>query len=77
VDLPGEPDNIILDLSSTPPVEVVDAKLGKIKIALTPEQTNVMRSGSIVVTWDKDGTGAEIRKFVAVSAVRKEKIPEC
>lgn len=66
VELPASPDNIILDLLSTPPVVVDNAMLGKIHVDLTNVQTDQMITGPIIVRVTKSG-----KKTTAVAAGAK------
>lgn len=77
VTLPGDPDDIVLDLLTSPAVVVVNETLGQIEIELTPTQTALMRSGSIIVEHDALGDGTDVRKGVGANVVCKQKVPSC
>jgi len=77
VTIPGEPDDLVFDLLSTPAVIVVDEKLGKIKINLTSANTNLMRSGSVVVKHDALGDSSSVQIATAINVVKKQKVPTC
>lgn len=74
ITLPATPDDLVFDKTTTPAVEVVNEPLGKIKIQLTPTQTDQMTDGSIIVKVTKDG---KVTKFVAVSGVKRLTLPGC
>jgi len=49
IEIPANPTNILVDLTTTPVVSVVEAKLGQIKVDLIDTQTDIMQSGSFKV----------------------------
>jgi len=77
VTIPGDPDDLVFDLTTTPAVIVVSEALGQIKINLTPAQTNLMRSGSITVVHDALGDGTSIVIATAMKVVVEQKVAEC
>jgi len=77
VTIPGEPDDLVLDLTTTPPVVVVTEILGTLKVTLRPEDTLLMRSGSVTVKHDALGDETDVKIGVAINVVKKQKVPEC
>ena len=77
ITLPGEPDDLVFDLTTTPALVVVSETLGKLKIDLTSTQTNLLRNGSITVKHDALGDGTDVKIGVAGNIVCKNKVPEC
>jgi len=77
VTLPGEPDDLVFDLLSVPPVTVDSECPATLKIALTPTQLALMRSGSVKVKIDWDGTGSNIKVGTAVNVIKQQKVPDC
>ena len=74
LELPALPDNIVLTKLTVPPVVLVNGPLGKISVALTAAQTNLMTSGSAIVTINKT-TSAKVS--VAINGIKKLTIPGC
>lgn len=74
IDLPGNPANLILNTTTTPPVVVDDAKLGKIHVDLTSAQTMVISSGTVKVTATRNGKKTI---FVATAVVQRLTINNC
>lgn len=75
IELPATPDNLILDLISSPAVQIENAVLGKIYVDLTPTQIDQMNDGSIVVRVT-DSSG-KVHVAVASSASKKLTVPNC
>jgi len=65
------------DTKGVNPVEVVSEPLGKIRVTLVPEQSNLVRSGSVIVRHDEFGDGVCISTGVAGGVIVKESVPNC
>ncbi len=74
IELPATPTNITVNMTSTPPVVVDDARLGKIHVDLTAVQTELISSGTVKVTAT---IGGKTTIFTAVAAVQRLTINNC
>jgi len=72
VEVPASPANLTLTLLTSPAVLVVSEPLGIIEINLTPTQTAEMICGTVIVTHDADGTGANVTIGQALKVICKK-----
>lgn len=74
VELQTNDENLIFDVSTTPPVVVVDDRFSQISIELTSDETNQMVSGAIVTRVVKAG---KLRIAAAPNGVSQITTPNC